>query len=217
MATAAQIAANQANAQHSTGPRSAEGKARSAHNAATHGLTSRSLVVRDDEREEFETLLSNLSSEIQPAGEIETLTFQNLVHAAWTLRRCRRAETDLAASGPDPLLDDTAARTQDRIVRYAARAERSYYKALNTLQALQTDRALRRQNGLQPPEAAVQNEPIPPAASLATLRRNGWRPPDPERVAYMQAMADAYKAADGWDREFLDAYNASFPLGSGRK
>jgi hypothetical protein len=38
MATDAQIAANQANAQHSTGPKSETGKANSSRNATKHGM-----------------------------------------------------------------------------------------------------------------------------------------------------------------------------------
>ncbi len=39
MATAAQIAANQANAQKSTGPKTPPGKAASSRNATKHGLS----------------------------------------------------------------------------------------------------------------------------------------------------------------------------------
>ena len=40
-----QQAANQANAQHSTGPQTPEGKAQSAQNSLKHGLTAQGLVV----------------------------------------------------------------------------------------------------------------------------------------------------------------------------
>jgi hypothetical protein len=45
MATPAQIAANRANAQKSTGPRTAEGKAASRLNALKHGLDAESLII----------------------------------------------------------------------------------------------------------------------------------------------------------------------------
>ena len=45
MTTEAQRTANVANARKSTGPRTETGKARSAKNAATHGLTARELDV----------------------------------------------------------------------------------------------------------------------------------------------------------------------------
>jgi 3-oxoacyl-ACP reductase-like protein len=64
----AKAAANAANAQHSTGPRTEEGKACSASNAVTHGLTARKLVVRPDQQEEFETLRDALLTEVNPPG-----------------------------------------------------------------------------------------------------------------------------------------------------
>ena len=49
MATAAQIQANQHNAQLSTGPRTAEGKARSAANSTRHGFCSQSVLLPGDD------------------------------------------------------------------------------------------------------------------------------------------------------------------------
>ena len=49
MATAAQLAANFANSQRSTGPRSAKGRARSAMNAVKHGMCSKRIkMLRED-------------------------------------------------------------------------------------------------------------------------------------------------------------------------
>ena len=83
MATAAQVTANQQNAQSSTGPSTPEGKARVSQNAIKHGLTSKHLIVREDEQEEFDDLQTSLYVELDPQGAIETVTFHDLVHAAW--------------------------------------------------------------------------------------------------------------------------------------
>jgi hypothetical protein len=145
MSTQAQILANQANAQLSTGPRTAEGKTRSARNARTHGLTAADVVIHAGEQEDFDQLLDDLTDELAPEGTLEKLTFNNLVHAAWNQRRCRLLEAELAAGGLDPLLSPDAEAESARIGRYAARAERSYYRALRELRTLQTNRALREQ------------------------------------------------------------------------
>lgn len=134
MATAAQITANQANALHSTGPRTHEGKARVAGNALRHGLTAKHLVVPEDQREYFETLRADLAAELSPQGAVETLTFNELLHAAWNLHRFRLLE----AQHPD---DDPA--FLDRLSRYQARAQRAYYRALGELRTLQTNRVIR--------------------------------------------------------------------------
>ncbi|MGA8598820.1 MAG: hypothetical protein WB676_29225 [Bryobacteraceae bacterium] len=49
MSTAAQIAANQANAQLSTGPTSETGKAKSSLNAVKTGLTGRTVLLPGDD------------------------------------------------------------------------------------------------------------------------------------------------------------------------
>ena len=142
MASAAQITANQANAQHSTGPVTPEGKTRVSQNAIRHGLTAKHLVIRDDEREDFRSFQQALLTEIAPQGAIETVTFHELIHAAWNLQRFRRIEAELSSAGPGDFAanENTAL---DRLARYQVRAQRAYYRALAELRTLQTNRALR--------------------------------------------------------------------------
>jgi hypothetical protein len=143
MASAAQIIANRTNAQHSTGPVTPDGKARTAQNALRHGLTAKHLVIRDDEREEFAQFQQDLIAELAPQGATETITFHELLHAAWNLQRFRRIEAELSTglSADFTSTDNTAA--LDRLTRYQARAQRAYYRALDALRTLQTNRALR--------------------------------------------------------------------------
>src|SRR5688572_102683 len=143
MATAAQNIANHANAHHSTGPRTVEGKARVAQNAVRHGLTAKYNVVREDERKEFAALQDSLTAELDPQGTVETLTFNELLHAAWNLQRFRRIESEASTGSIDDFTDPATTATLDRLGRYQARAQRAYYKALQELRALQTNRALR--------------------------------------------------------------------------
>jgi hypothetical protein len=143
MATAAQIDANRANAQHSTGPVTSDGKARVAQNAVRHGLTAKHLVVREDEREDFAALRDQLSAEIDPRGALECLAFDELLHAAWNLRRFRRIEAEVSIGTIDDFTDTQTAAVLDRLTRYQARAQRAYTRALSELRSLQTNRALR--------------------------------------------------------------------------
>ena len=143
MATAAQITANQSNAQHSTGPRTEEGKARVASNAVRHGLAARNLVIREDEREDFETFHNALQTELDPQGAIEQTTFEELLHAAWNLQRFRRLESEASLGTLDDFTDPQTTAVLDRLSRYQSRAQRAYYKALAELRILQTNRALR--------------------------------------------------------------------------
>ena len=64
MLTAEKAAANAANAQYLTGPKTGAGKARSSRNAVRHGLTSQVLVIREDERETFDEFEQGLREEL---------------------------------------------------------------------------------------------------------------------------------------------------------
>ncbi len=143
MATSAQILANRANAAHSTGPRTHDGKARSARNALRHGFTASHLIVRDDERDEFASLRAGLLAELAPQGAVEALVFDDLLHAAWNLHRYRRIEAEHAGAGAALDTDPGRRDLLDRLVRYQSRAQRAFYRALGQLRKLQTDRALR--------------------------------------------------------------------------
>lgn len=144
MASPAQTIANQANAQYSTGPRSVAGKTRVGQNATRHGLTARHLVIRDDEREEFDAFQDSLLAELAPQGAVETITFRELLHAAWNLDRFRRLEAELSGSGDsDSFRDGPDTAAIERLGRYQSRTQRAYYRALHELRTLQTNRALR--------------------------------------------------------------------------
>ena len=145
MLSQARLAANAANARLSTGPRTLEGKARSAQNARKHGLTARDVVVATEDREEFEELQASLYEELQPHGVLEQTIFNLALAASWRLLRITRIEAGLGEpdAGIDPLADDGLDRTLTRLARYEANAQRSLYRAVKELRDLQTNRALR--------------------------------------------------------------------------
>jgi hypothetical protein len=143
MATQAQITANQANALLSTGPTSAEGKARVAQNAIKHGLTAKNLTVPDDLREEFEALREDFLAQFNPQRAAEMTTFNDLLHAAWNLHRYRQFEAEASVGTLEDFNNPEKFAALERITRYHSRIQRAYYRALKELRQLQTDRALR--------------------------------------------------------------------------
>jgi len=106
------LAANRANAQRSTGPRSARGKARSAMNAMKHGVLARrrasaklgvlsqGLVIPklEGHREsaQFRALMSTLVADRQPVGALEMLMVQEIGVCTWRLRRLLKYENRVA-------------------------------------------------------------------------------------------------------------------------
>ena len=90
-----QKAANQANALHSTGPKTPEGKATVRFNAFRHGLLTRDVVLPGEDADAFEDLLNQVRADLSPVGPIEELLADRMVNAMWRLRRLARAETAL--------------------------------------------------------------------------------------------------------------------------
>jgi hypothetical protein len=143
MTATARATVNAANAQFSTGPATEAGKARSSRNAVKHGLTSKQLVIAPGEEQEFAELHDSLHEQLAPEGAIEMSLFNILIHAAWNLQRFRTLEAQLITNDFDALLDEQTAKALDRLQRYAASNQRSYFKALKELRTVQNNRLLR--------------------------------------------------------------------------
>jgi hypothetical protein len=172
---------NRINAQHSTGPRTPEGKAVSSQNALKHGLSAKHLVIKEEERPEFDQLQAGLLDELQPQGTLEQLIFNDLIHARWKLHRCRGIEASLSTGDTDPLLDESQGKQLDRILRYEARAERNFYRSLKELRTLQQSRDRKEADPAPPP--TPQPEPV-------TKRTQPLRPSDPLPESMHQEMRD---------------------------
>jgi len=149
MATPSQIAANQANAQLSTGPRSADGKARSSMNNLRYGFRSQSVLLPGDDPAEYEALLQELCDHFGPRDLSEQRMIREMADAEWRLRRTRHYQEelltlrieDIAVARPDasPIalqaLAYDALLTESRgfaqFLRYETKYERQYNTAYN--------------------------------------------------------------------------------------
>jgi hypothetical protein len=87
-----QFAANQADSQLSTGPRTEEGKARSSQNSMKHGVFAKTIVLAGESQEEFDALLAGLRKDHSPEGETESNHVRGLAEIQWRLNRLRRYE-----------------------------------------------------------------------------------------------------------------------------
>jgi hypothetical protein len=164
MATEAQIAANRANAQASTGPRTAEGKARSARNATSLGLFTKHNCVQPEEQEEYTILYDALWLDLRAVGAMEQMFATEIIRGAWRLRHCAIVEATLAISvgnanrqeherrngkdAPypgtcDPLFYDYSRPGQVAVDRARTQANGAMRRAVAELRRLQTERLLR--------------------------------------------------------------------------
>src|SRR6266699_5168186 len=91
-----QRAANRANAAKSTGPRTPEGKARSAQNARSHGFTASTFaVVRLEDLNEVAHLTADLTDLYQPVNSQELFALERIALAQQALLRAARLEAGL--------------------------------------------------------------------------------------------------------------------------
>ena len=133
MATEAQIDANRRNAQSSTGPTTAEGKARVSRNATLFGIYSAGDVVRPEEEDIYHLFCEGFEQDLAPQGAMETTLAAEIVHAAWRLRRCAEAESAIEIQSDG----------QSSIDRARTQALRHFQRATAELRRLQTERQIR--------------------------------------------------------------------------
>ncbi len=87
MATPAQIAANRANSQKSTGPNTLEGRGRAAMNALIHGMRSAIEAERDQESEKYQRRFSHWMAEFDPPTDSLEYQLSKTLNLAMELDR----------------------------------------------------------------------------------------------------------------------------------
>ena len=100
---AARAAASRRNGAKSRGPKTPEGKARSAQNALRHGLRAQKfVVVGGEDPREFAALEAALLEELAPEGALQSVLAGRIARAAWRLERAERlaAGTGLGPCSP---------------------------------------------------------------------------------------------------------------------
>jgi hypothetical protein len=182
MASVVQIQANRLNAQKSTGPRTAEGKATAARNAVKHGLLAEQVVIHGEDPEEFDRYRAGMLAELAPIGVVETILAERAVSLAWRLRRAERLQSAVFATvhrenaddivlwpkhglpikpGPDEdevvlgqvvMTDFARAQVLDRLLVYERRIESSLYRTMAQLRREREVRAAAARESARPAE-----------------------------------------------------------------
>ena len=191
MATAAQINANRMNAQASTGPVTDQGKSRSSRNSLASGLFSRADFVLEHERPEYEFFCDAHQTELAPEGIIEQTLVAEIIHAAWTLRRCRVIRGKM---NPHRDHDGTMATIDASVYRARATAERAFHRCCAELRKAQTERHLRAKlpadagdpaalglASCREVDAFLKEKPAAASAAANLLRQVLAPPPNAER------------------------------------
>ncbi len=99
MTSPAQIAANQKNAQLSTGPTSDAGKARSSLNAVKTGLTGRTVLLPSEDAAAYQVHIDRIFAHWSPEDDNERALTQTLADTEWRLLRIPSLEAGIYALG----------------------------------------------------------------------------------------------------------------------
>lgn len=97
MTTPKQSEANPRNGHLSKGPKTPEGKARSAKNALKHGQLSRGVLVPGEDAEAIFELSTRLNEDLKPVGAFELVLVDRLIELRWRQQRARKLEAGILA------------------------------------------------------------------------------------------------------------------------
>ena len=132
MSSSAQISANRANAQHSTGPKTAGGKAISSRNNFQWGFCGRFSVLPSESQAEFDDLKAALRDEHQPATPTENILLEKMAEHHWFSRR--------ALTAHDAALADGDEKRFALFLRYQTTNDRAFHRCLSDLLKLRAEK-----------------------------------------------------------------------------
>ena len=199
MATQAQVNANQANSQKSTGPKTEEGKVKSSRNRLSYGFASSTRFVKGEDPAEFNLLLDDLIAEHQPATPTEQILVEQMAHHHWISLRATRLQdneiTHYLQIGMTPV-------KLGLFIRYQTSAERSFHKAHTTLLRARKQRqdskiGFESKKPEVAPEAPPKSEPKKPRPAAATEKIPFPAPSEPQEPTIAADIAAIRSAIRG--------------------
>ena len=110
MSTKAQTKANRENAQKSTGPKTAEGKAVVSKNAVKHGLFAAETVITGENPADYEAYHDQFLAELVPVGMVESMLAERIISLAWRLQRADRMQNQVIEDMIERTVTSPAAR-----------------------------------------------------------------------------------------------------------
>jgi hypothetical protein len=199
------IDAARANGAKSKGPRTPAGKAASALNAVTHGLSARTVVLANESQEQYQAELDQYLAHFQPKGKPECDLVHQLAAVHWRLCRYAAVESRILEYQMDrdrDWFDERELPEDHRLAiafhhqcgansalallnRYDARLHREYRETLKLLEKMQAAREAR--------QSKLQNKPKPAEPSaIATDAGLPWviKPTSPSPPVQPAAQAE---------------------------
>ena len=109
------LAANRANAQHSTGPKDTT---KTRFNGVRHGLTSKQTVIPGESQEEYDKFQTEFLRDLNPQSTIERTLADRIIAATWRLQRFQRMEAAYFDDRVNSYLEDNPEASPDSALAY---------------------------------------------------------------------------------------------------
>ncbi len=183
----------------STGPRSAEGKARSSMNAMKSGIYSKSVVIPGEDRADLDALTEEYYQRFQPGLPEQRDQVDILIRSTWTLRRLAVAEAQvwiyemdeashLSEAAPIGHMFTWCDRILTRLHRIVNTTQRNYRDALHELERLQAH-APAAVPSPQPAPQPVAPQPVKPPKEFVSSTPAA---PPPKPLPFHKPGAECY-------------------------
>ena len=191
MATKLQRAANRRNSKLSTGPKTPEGKAICSLNSLRDGLCATTLILPNEDKNEFDNIIARYELLYLPDGPYEEKLVELLARAEWKMMRADRLGAAIYEQyGGEP--PDALSSPYDRAVRIEARHQRVWSKISKELETIRAARlkaaqqkeaqqqAARQQSDNPPPPQAkpAQQPRLTPKTALEGAKKRGYATPE---------------------------------------
>ncbi len=145
----------------SGGAKTEEGKAIVSKNAIKHGLLSKEVLLKSEDPKVLVELFKSITDELVPQGAMEGFLVDRLVADMWRMRRALAAERSNGETAKEKMRSDMFGSSSygskegheyaidasplthynsEKILRYVAAIERSFFRTLHELQRIQAAR-----------------------------------------------------------------------------
>jgi hypothetical protein len=219
----ARRAANRANAQLSTGPKSETGKATSSKNANDEAvslsepkiqqvtaLTGRTVLLPGDDGDRYERHLNQYKKAYQPLGERELELVQSVADTTWRLDRIPGIEEAIYAKGNSEFAAEVS--DLDRLARSASLRMRTYLAYERQLRNLNLqemrlhrlrEKLIAEIKQLQKEREQKEKDDLSIAAKLYVAAKHDRRPFNPSDFGFEFSTADIEGYLHGQRASFL--------------
>ena len=204
MLSSAQLTANRANAQLSTGPATPEGKAKASRNAVKTALTGRTVLLPTDDADEYERHLRSYEKDLQPLGARELALVQSLADTDWRLHRIPLLEMALFAEGHSQFAEHFADRDPaERPALIELHTFLTYEKQIRNLQLQEGRLHGRREKDaaelrkVQQERNARERRDLDVAAKLYIAAKHDGKPFDPADHGFEFSIHDVHAYLEG--------------------